>query len=277
MGLFLKNTNNELSTIRLYLRPSTGPSLDSDAQAFITAAGITDETQQSAINTLVLDMKSANIWTKMKAIYPFVGGTATTHKWNLKDPRDLDAAFRLVFNGGWTHSATGAKPNGTNGYADTYFSPALNSTQNSHHFSLYLRNNEADKIPFGCTTNNSGLTGGTIIPRLGNLTYYGINQTGYSPRYGETNSIAFYVVSRTASNVSKIFKSNVLKATSTVASVSPPNANYYIGHWNTVGVISYYSTNENAFTSIGDGLSDTEAADFYTAVQAFNTTLGRQI
>ena len=32
----------------------------------------------------------------MKAIYPFVGGTATTHKFNLKDPADINAAFRLV-------------------------------------------------------------------------------------------------------------------------------------------------------------------------------------
>ncbi len=50
--------------------------LDPDAQAFITAAGITDATQQSAINTLVTDLKGYGIWTKMKAIYPFVGGTS---------------------------------------------------------------------------------------------------------------------------------------------------------------------------------------------------------
>ena len=93
--------------------------IDADALAFITAAAITDATQQTAIDTLVKGMKADGIWTKMKAIYPFVGGTATTHKWNLKDPRDLDAAFRLVFNGGWTHSSNGALPNGTNGYADT--------------------------------------------------------------------------------------------------------------------------------------------------------------
>ena len=98
--------------------------INPDAQAFITAAGITDPTQISAINSLVNGLQADGIWTKMKAIYPFVGGTATTHKYNLKDPRDLDAAFRLVFNGGWTHSSTGATPNGTNGYADTKLVPS---------------------------------------------------------------------------------------------------------------------------------------------------------
>lgn len=34
---------------------------------------------------------------------------------------------------------------------------------------------------------------------------------------------------------------------------------------------------ECAFASIGDGLTDTEAVNFYTAVQRFQTTLGRQV
>ena len=59
---------------------------DADAQAFITAASITDPTQQSAINTLVVNLKSYGIWNQMFAIYPFVGGTAASHKWNLKNP-----------------------------------------------------------------------------------------------------------------------------------------------------------------------------------------------
>ena len=47
--------------------------LDADANAFLVAASITNSTQVSAINVLTVDLKSANIWSKMKAIYPFVG------------------------------------------------------------------------------------------------------------------------------------------------------------------------------------------------------------
>ena len=54
---------------------------DADAQAFITASGISG-TEATAINTLVVNLKSANIWTKMKALYPMVGGTATSCKFN---------------------------------------------------------------------------------------------------------------------------------------------------------------------------------------------------
>ena len=115
-----------------------GVSLDPDAQAFLTAASITNPTISGAINTLVVQMKTDNIWSKMKAIYPMVGGTASTHKFNLKDPRDLDAAFRLVFNGGWTHSANGAQPNGTNGFADTKLNQSANLILNSNHISCLL-------------------------------------------------------------------------------------------------------------------------------------------
>jgi hypothetical protein len=99
---------------------------DADALAFLAAAGITDVTITSAICTLVTTMKADGTWAKCNAIYPMVGGTATTHKFNLKNPLDTNAAFRLTFTGGWTHSANGALPNGTNAYADTFLAGNVN-------------------------------------------------------------------------------------------------------------------------------------------------------
>jgi len=98
---------------------------DTDALAFLQAAGITDSIISNAVCSLVVGLKADGIWNKFNAIYPFVGGTASTHKWNLKDPRDLNAAYRLTFNGGWTHDSQGIKGNGANTYADTYFTGVL--------------------------------------------------------------------------------------------------------------------------------------------------------
>lgn len=39
---------------------------------------------EESINELVKDLKSNNLWDKMKAIYPFVGGTVSSHRFNLK-------------------------------------------------------------------------------------------------------------------------------------------------------------------------------------------------
>jgi hypothetical protein len=45
---------------------------DPDYQSFITATGITEPTQSAALETLVSDLKSYGLWSKMKAIYPMV-------------------------------------------------------------------------------------------------------------------------------------------------------------------------------------------------------------
>ena len=155
-----------------------GAGTDADAQAFITAAAITDATQQSAINTLVVDLKTYGIWTKMKAMYPFVGGTASAHKFNLKDPRDLNAAFRLVFSGGWTHNSNGALPNGTNGYADTFLTPSTSLLQNSSHISYYSRTqSNGTEVEIGSSTGfSAGDTGSLIEIRTSNITYYRIKE-----------------------------------------------------------------------------------------------------
>ena len=51
---------------------SATASFDPDYQAFITATGITQPTQSAALETLVSDLKSYGLWSKMKAIYPMV-------------------------------------------------------------------------------------------------------------------------------------------------------------------------------------------------------------
>jgi hypothetical protein len=254
---------------------------DSDAQTFITAANITDTTQKSAINTLVTQLKTYGIWTKMKALYPFVGGTASSHKWNLKDPRDLDAAFRLQFNGGWTHSSTGALPNGTNGYANTFLIPSTSLTNNSTHLSYYSRTNiQSNQIEIGYIGSNPN----RLSMELSYNGTFSSDQYNYNTgrvSVSNTDSTGYYITSRASSSVHKSYKNGVqLGTTNTGASgdISHINGEIYIGTPNKVGgVIEWFSSKQTAFASIGDGLTDTEAANFYTAVQTFQTTLGRQI
>jgi len=252
-----------------------GLTTDPDAQAFITAAAITDPTQQLAIDNLVKGLKSDNIWTKMKAIYPFVGGTATTHKYNLKDPRDLDAAFRLVFNGGWTHSPQGATPNGVNGYADTKLNIQNNLNQDSIHLSYYSRtNSNATEVEIGA---QSGSFQTLLELRTAGTTYFVLNQSTPYVTYADVDSRAFYIANRTASNVINGWKNSIKVATGITATIGEPNLNLYIGAYNLSNTTANFSTKQTAFSSIGDGLTDTEAANLYTRVQAYQTALSRQV
>jgi hypothetical protein len=261
---------------------SGAPSVDADAQAFITAASITDATQQSAINQLVVDLKGYGIWTKMKALYPFVGGTASTHKFNLKDPRDLDAAFRLVFSGGITHSSTGITFGGVNGYANTKLN--LNSTLilNNSHSSIYSRtNNAAAIVDMGCEVVPNDMR--MHLKWTDNNSYYdkydqSIGRITYA--MGSTASTGLFIANRTSNINFNVWRnSNKLTTKTTTNTSSLPSREIFIGADNAAGGagISSYSNRNYAFASLGDGLSDTEAANFYTAVQAFQTTLGRSI
>lgn len=255
---------------------------DADAQAFFTASGLIGTTNQSAINQLVVDMKGYGIWTKMKAIYPMVGGTAALHKWNLKDPQDTNAAFRLVFNGGWTHSSTGALPNGTNGWANTFLSPSTSLTNNNTHISYYSRTNTSgpNKGLLGASVGGSFIPLFTIYGRSGSNVFFmdSYNYNTSRNQGAEPTGQSFLLNTRTSSTSFKSFRNSTLVATSpntNTDNVTGINFPISIGGLNLAGTVSQFSDFQCAFSSIGDGLTDTESVNLYTAVQAYNTTLGR--
>jgi len=243
---------------------------DADAQAFITAAAITDPTQQTAINTLVVDLKGYSIWTKMKAIYPIVGGSASSHKFNLKDPRDLDVAFRLSFLGGWTHSANGVLPNGTNGYANTFLNDLSNLSQNNAHFSIYSRTNTGGLV-IVMGSNNYGQNGGCKLTlNYAGGTYYSVHSAD-QPNVANADTRGLFIANRTLSNSTNLMIRGSV-TTNTQASQTPSNTTFKIG-----GVPAYYDNKQIAFSSIGDGLTNQNMTDMNTAVIAFQTALSRQV
>ena len=263
-----------MATGRFKLPSSMSSSYDPNALAFITAAGITNVTQKTAINDLVISLKGYGIWSKMKAIYPFVGGTATTHKWNLKDPRDLDAAFRLTFSGGWTHSSTGALPNGATGFANTFLNDNTTLSLNSSHMATYLRTN-VDGLYCDMGASSSDFDDTSLFSKYSNRFYPRIHNTNG----GITNTISslgFFMSNRVNATEIRAFQGNTLKLI-TNSSSNKVNVSIYIAAMNRPIGIGFFSPRETAFASIGDGLTDTEAGNFYTAVQAFQTTLGRQV
>jgi hypothetical protein len=241
--------------------------------AWIAATGETDLTILGALNTLETDLTTYGLTAKMKALYPFVGGTAAKHKFNFMDAQDTDAAFRLVFNGGWTHSNTGALPNGTNGWVDTKLNNSTTLTQNSTHLSIYSITNNSNFITD--ISNDNGLLGGSpyLFVNFGGVTYIKVNQNTNSS-VADTDSLGLRIASRINSTTEKIYKNNSLALTSALTSAFLSNGNMVIGKFYNN---AYWSNREYALASIGLGLTDTEAANFYTAVQAFQTTLSRQV
>jgi len=252
------------------------PAVDPDAQAFITAASITDPTQQSAIDTLVTDLKGYGIWTKTKAIYPFVGGTASSHKFNLKDPQDTDAAFRLTFSGGWTHSVNGVQGNLTNAFADTYLVPSTNLVTDNH-VSIYLNTLfTSGSSPYNIGAYNA-VTQALAIRTMGTFDNssrtYNYSQIDIANTIG--NTAGFWLNNIISSNHRQL-RNNVLRSSATKTG-TVPTQKVYLGALNLNGTASLFTNQRIALSTIGDNLTATEEGNLYTAVQAFNTTLSRQV
>jgi hypothetical protein len=254
-------------------------SFDPDAQAFITAAGITDPTQQTAIDNLVIGLKTDGLWTNMQAIYPLVGGTASSHKYNLKDPRDLDAAYRLAFFGGWTHNANGITGNGANTYADTFY-----NSPNS--FGVYFRTFNAS-YPWltGITEyryndgefdslSNTILTGNQLqVVNSNNYTTINVD-----PPYNK-----FYSVIRSPFK----FYRNGVSATAQTPTLPTLTNNFVLGALRNAqydnGVLSFYYVNGYGSSNMAFAyyssinLDATQNTNLNNRVVTFQTALSRQV
>lgn len=262
---------------------------DPDALTFISASAITNLTQKTAINQITIDLKSYGIWNKTKAIYPFVGGTAATHKWNLKDTRDIDAAFRLNFFGSMTHNSNGITGNASNALALTYIIPSSSLTLNSTSITLYSRTNESRQAidvgvgaDQGITPERLGVSLRWPDPAPGG--FYSDQYNYNTGRVGVSNSssIGMFTSNRSASNVHKAYRNGIQVGTTNTGSagvltnLSVPIAIMALYRKdNSAG--AWYAAKNIAFAHIGDGLTDTEVSNLYDAVQRSQIILNRQI
>jgi hypothetical protein len=246
--------------------------LDADAKAFLNAAGITDPLITSAINTLVIDLKINDLWNKIQAAYPFVGGTSNTCKFNLKNPANTNAAFRITFAGGVTYNSTGITGNGINGTANTHYVPILQGLTNSQHICIYQRNDLGATLSIhgaiGLSPNNNRVDIGRQT-----ISFMAINQVS-SDTVTDAVGVGFLIGSRTASNVSSLYRKTVKIIASTTASTGLANVNtiHFCSRVNTL-----HSAANLAYAGMGFGLTDAECVIYSTLVQNFNTTLGRQV
>jgi hypothetical protein len=259
-----------VSTHGITARP-TSSAYGTLTTAWIAATGETDLTILGALNTLESDLTTYGLTAKMKALYPFVGGTAGKHSYNFMNT----AAHQITWAGGITHSSTGVLFNGTNGFGDSNFN--VNTYKDNNHLSYYIRTN-LDEVRVDAGINTSSGARFDAISRLSNGGNFGNHITNVNLLFSSTDSRGLWLNTRTTSTLQKVYKNGTSQGSETSSGTIAINGNIYLGARNLVGTGAlFYSTKETAFASIGDGLTDTEAANFYTAVQTFQTTLGRQV
>jgi hypothetical protein len=218
----------------------------------------------------------------MKALYPFVGGTASTHKFNFMNSDDTNAAFRLSFIGGWTHNSTGILSNGTNAYANTFFTPV---TQFSSRNSLSIIANISGGTLAGGSAPYTIAGGGSNV---------NLDETGHFFRAtgklsiftGEANSLlavsnstttGYSATNSLAGATSHVIGTSVVASGTVSASGTLGTFPLFISGSNLGGTpfnVTYQNVRYNNI-SFGDGLTLTEHNNYRTLINTFNTSIGR--
>lgn len=259
-----------------YYRVRAVTGVDADALAFFgrvyTAGGALSYTEVTATETLVANMKSAGIWSAMRAVYPMVGASAAACAQNL-----VSASFTGSFSSGWTFASTGVKNTSTSGFFETNCNDN-NFANNNISFGCYSRTNTLyTTYDFGIY--NLSLGRGTWMKLL-NAGGFGGGVQQAPPEIGASNSDSrgFFQMSKNGSNTILGYKNSSQLINTTSTTTNATNTTFYLGALNSSGSAAFgFSDKEFTFAYIGDGLSGTNMTNYYTAVQTFNQTLNRQV
>ena len=238
-----------------------GPTYDVDALAFfarVTAAGGSlTLTEKTATNQLVLDLKANSLWTPMKAIYPMVGASAAACAQNLKS-----SSFTGTFTSGWTFASTGATANGVSTSMTTSLIPSANFADEKISFSTYL---SSYTIGVSIATTNSRMYEWRANSAISIYASSGVTVTNNSQGMGICNrnnisQIEYKQQSNSTQVVNQIYEG---------PAVDQFNIGSFTGVLNADGIFK--------FVHIGTNLTTAQQTALYNSVQAFQTTLSRQV
>jgi hypothetical protein len=259
--------------------PSSSQVYDPDALAFFVAVeggGDTlTSTEKSAVNTLVLNLKSDSLWNSLDCFYPFVGGTSSSSKWNLMDPRDLDVAYRITWTGGMSFSSSGILGNGLNSGGNTYLNPQTESYTDIT-MGVYI-NGGLVATPTGWYDMGGydGSDDAMISLGFNNKTTKYVCFDGLN--YITTTSGTYTASLLTGVNdgTESLLYQNTTLVANVPQTLAQVNRSIGIGYSNRSSPISYSARGYSVSFISGTGFSSGQISSLSSAINTFNTTLSR--
>lgn len=276
LGIISSGGHVELNLLELNewdLEGDVTPALDADAKAYIDAVGTFSNAEKININFWFASAKLNGYYSKYHAVYLFLGGTATAHKFNAVNPIDTDGAFRMVFTGSPTHNANGVTFNGSTQYGNTKLNPSLVLAQNSKHYSYYLR------VPStGC--DYGALDGSFKGDHLHSLS--GANQSQnlskiYTLQAAAGTRTRLWQHNRDSSTNSTLKRDGATLTTDTGASDVNINLEMILGARNSSGVINVFNASGVCFFAIGDSFTAGQETSEKTDVDALQLAFARNV
>jgi hypothetical protein len=246
--------------------------------AVVTAGGTVSTAQDTRVCTLVGSLKTHSLFSIQDRIFLHASensqqatidivnlGVATPH-----------GTITFAANQGYTGD-------GSTGFLDSGYTSGTNFLQNSASISTYVLTNRTvgGGIEIGrydpANTGNSSL----IQPlNTASQVSYDINDPPFSQQPTNANALGFWTASRTGASALALYKnsSSTAFASATASSITlPVGFNFFIGALNNNGTAGVLSSDQIAISTIGGGMTNTQAAQLQTDLNAYMTSLGTNV
>lgn len=269
-----------------FLTNITASSFDPDAEAYFTAAGITDPTEKAAVNQLVLDLKGTgstpngtDLWTDAAAFYPISPTSLSAAAYNLRDT----TSFNMTWANSPTHASTGVTFNGSTQYGDTGFNPNVETLANGYDITLGAQIVNASVTAVGLMSavlSTSSRTGMLLIS--GNI-YQDIHNTAGGRLITSAGGTLQGRMIVSADRIANGGRANYLNGTSlgtasTESQGIPVNLSLWVGAQNNGSGGQNFTAIEMRFgLIIPKGLNATAVADLDDAIVRYSTALSRNV
>jgi hypothetical protein len=249
---------------------------------FLNELTAPSSTIQAAIIDLVDDLNAAGLWDELHSIYPFVNGTSTDHALNLKMPFRNENSGLASFQGSPTHNSNGM----TTGIGGGMICPFVPSHFGQYiGFSIYSRTNAAtaNNVPcdIGGSYDNSIITR-IAIKGANNVTFASLNSSSTLLSFTDAalNTQGLFSLCKDGGTAYLTRNGVSIGSGTTFGTVSPRWAAFGVGgqYYASSNTLSTLFSNRNfAYAAAFTAWDLTKEADHYTAVQAFQTALSRQV
>jgi hypothetical protein len=244
-----------------------GSGFEAETDTMIAAQSLTDSAAKTRLNNLVVAAKAIGL-SKFKAIWPLESdGISQTRafqqKFNLLNPLNTDAAFRLTFTN-CANNSRGFVSTGF-GFANTHFIPATHGINDDFGQGVFSSTDTNQGIDMG---GNDGTLTNALWVRAAGIAYSQIQGVtastgladgiGLSDAYLDGNADHRYYHDATLLDTQAIAHPNTLTT-----------VELYWGGRNNQGTMDNVTEREYKFGFISVGLTPSERAAWRTAIQTY--------
>ena len=255
--------------------------IKTDSYSISTPQQVTGLEIWNAVDTYVKTLKIKGIWNSYIAIWLWLGDTATSRKFNLKNPLDTNAAYRLAFAGGITHGPLGFHPNGTNGFADTFINPSLHLNIEESFFGYYNQDNTSvNTREIGASNGSYNLWIQTKIEGNNRMQVRFHSATIIDSGSGDTSDLRAvnHVQREGGANVAMFNRKDLIRRATDNTLNARPNAKIALGALSTATVPNSFSSRRHSMTYVGNAFfSPTQYIDHVDAIDALMLALKRNV